>query len=326
MTSAEVEATAVRPQQTVSVSIIHPGNRLEKMLVPLRTTGLDVRVAPTDPFDADVVVQDMINYHTGPAVLRSKMNGNKFVYRMRGDIFAELSGYDKPKVAKWGAKNVIMPLVDGVIAVTDHFAEKYERKTGVSPVDSAGLWKRPERWDVTDHQDDELRMLTLTNANYVDKVDPILEWAPVVEDYCEDRGGSWAVAGRGRHTNRLDMGLEHYDHVDWLGYIDAEEWLDRSNVLLHPSYLDGQPNAILEGMVTGLPVVTTDWVTFKHFDGPNVIVSEPFELRDQLEQLESPQARQRLGELGRKHIETHHTPEVIGQQYVEFFQELVGDE
>lgn len=306
----------------ISVAIVHPGNRVEKMAVPLETTDMEVSVAPEEPHSHDIVIQDMVNYKMGPELAKSKVNGSAFVYRMRGDIFHELPNYDKPFVAKWGAKNIIMPAVDGVLAVTPYFAEKYQSETGVEPVGTAGLWKRPEDYDATTHVQNTVRCLTLTNANYAEKVEPIIEWAPVVNAYHDNNGGEWIIGAKGRYTNRLSNSLARYEHVSFEGYIDKENYLKWANVLLHPSRLDGQPNAILEGMVSQLPVLTTDWITFKEFRGPNII-TDAQGLIDQLKVLEDPATRQRHGDKGREYIKTHHTPTKIGQQYQNFFERLL---
>jgi glycosyltransferase involved in cell wall biosynthesis len=49
--------------------------------------------------------------------------------------------------------------------------------------------------------------------------------------------------------------------VELLGWIDSDakvERLRRAHLLVLPSYMEGMPNAIIEAMATGLPVVATD--------------------------------------------------------------------
>jgi glycosyltransferase involved in cell wall biosynthesis len=49
--------------------------------------------------------------------------------------------------------------------------------------------------------------------------------------------------------------------VELLGWIDSDakvERLRRAHLLVLPSYMEGMPNAIIEAMATGLPVVATN--------------------------------------------------------------------
>lgn len=71
------------------------------------------------------------------------------------------------------------------------------------------------------------------------------------------------VCGAGSHfdhvkNQRAELGLEN--HVQLLGWVKSEEVIERlweSDIFLLPSLAEGMPNALLQAMACGLPVVTT---------------------------------------------------------------------
>lgn len=311
-------------ESEIDVAVLYPGNRIEKMAVPLQATEMEVRVEPDGAYDSDVVVLDNADRDLGKEVLRNPLHDAELVYRMRGDVYRELERWDMHPIKKWVAINLVLRNLDGAIAVNDMLAEKIRRVSGVKPVGSAGLWKHVEDWPTVGHSGTALDIITLTNANYWLKVEPILEYADVVEEWLHEHGGHWYVCGEGQEAERLADGLSDYYHITYEGFVDAKKWIRDMDLMFHPSNLDGQPNSILEGMASGLPVVTNDFEAFQRFAGPVYLVDGPDTLEIAFEQLQSATERARWGQQGIKYVEEHHTPEAIGQQYVDYFQRLLS--
>ena len=70
------------------------------------------------------------------------------------------------------------------------------------------------------------------------------------------------LAGDGEIENvkQVLKGMDIEEYVDVLGWIDSnqkDELIKKSNILVLPSYNEGLPMAILEGMSYGLPIVST---------------------------------------------------------------------
>lgn len=320
----QLSAGGVAPED-VSVAILHPGDRVEKVAVPLRASRMDVEIEPSDPYDRDIVLADNVDTNLAREVLRRPFHDAKLVYRMRGDIFRELETWPMHPVKKWSALNVVLPNVDGVIAVTDRLAAKFSDETGIRPTASAGLCKEPEEWPDVTHEREELRIVTLTNATFWRKVAPLVEWAPVVDAVLDDVGGHWHICGDGSYEDRLAGELEAYDHVSFEGFVDARETLAASNLMIHASRLDGQPNGILEGLASGLPVVTNPWPEFVESGWPLDVATSKRGLAHRLEQYCDPAVRTARGREGVEYVERNHTTDAVATRYERYFAELLDD-
>ncbi len=79
----------------------------------------------------------------------------------------------------------------------------------------------------------------------------------------KDLEWEWHIVGDGPHLHALRALLEKYgleDRVHFMGW-EAPDQVKleyaQANLFLHPSRHEGMPNAILEAMATGLPVIAT---------------------------------------------------------------------
>jgi glycosyltransferase involved in cell wall biosynthesis len=62
----------------------------------------------------------------------------------------------------------------------------------------------------------------------------------------------------GKELRALAHELRMEDSISWLGFqADPVKWLQAMDVFALPSRLEGSPNAVLEAMATGLPIVAT---------------------------------------------------------------------
>jgi len=309
--------------QDISIGILYPGNRAEKMTWPLSQSEMEVDVEPDDAYERDIVICDNADRNLGREVLKNRFTDSELVYRLRGDVHHELDLWGMHPIKHKIATKGVLPNVDGVIAVSERLAQKFTRKTDVRSF-AAGLAKDPDEWPNVSHESVGIQAITLTNMNYWRKVNPIVEWAELVETVLADIGGTWTVCGDGDHADRIQQALAGYSHVEYAGYVDAKDQLRESNVMLHPSLLDGQPNSVLEGMASNLPVVTNDFAAFTEFDGPINIVRTKTELVDELHALANPSVRAVDGELNQDYIAHAHSPEAIARQYERACQHLLA--
>jgi len=312
------------PERDISVAIIHPSGRVDKICRPLATTGIEVSVDPDDAYEHDIVLFDKPGREMAKPLLRRGFVDAKVVYRMRGDFYREYDLEELHPLKQAIATQVLLPRLDGCLAVCRTFSSMIARRSRVSPVGIAGLPVCLNDWPTVEHSSDSLRLVTLTNAHYHEKIQPIVDFAPGV-DRCLGRDDVWRVCGTGEYSDRLADALGQYDHIRFEGFANAAEVLSESNCMLHPSNLDGLPNSILEAMASRLPVITNDFRVFVEFDGPITTVSNEAELAAALRRARTPDWRAAFGEAGWWYVRENHTPERVGRQYVEFFERVLSD-
>jgi len=142
-----------------------------------------------------------------------------------------------------------------------------------------------------------------------------------------DLDWEWHIAGDGPQLGALksraqELGLA--DRVTFLGWQSREgltEWYHRSNVFLFPSRHEGMPNAVLEAMSSGLPVVATRIAGSEELvlDGETgfLVPSENVdELREALRRiLTNPELRKNMGSASRVRVEQNYTWKKVAEAY-----------
>jgi glycosyltransferase involved in cell wall biosynthesis len=137
----------------------------------------------------------------------------------------------------------------------------------------------------------------------------------------------WRIAGDGPQMLMLqslaqELGLS--DRVVFLGWQSREQMLEsykKSNVFLFPSRHEGMPNAILEAMASGLPVVATCIAGNEELviDGKTGYLVPPEDmegLRDALKKILSDSAlRRQMGVLSRRRVEENYSWISTAQEY-----------
>ncbi len=126
-----------------------------------------------------------------------------------------------------------------------------------------------------------------------------------------------------------ELGLER--RVQLRGHVEPAEVravLQRSDALLHLSLVEGLPNAVLEAMACGLPVVVTDvgGTTEAVRDGVEGVVVEPRDARAAASALRElwrdPALRSRLGAAGRARVEAEFTLERQTDAWLELYEHV----
>jgi glycosyltransferase involved in cell wall biosynthesis len=137
----------------------------------------------------------------------------------------------------------------------------------------------------------------------------------------------WHIAGDGPQMPALqslakELGIG--DRVHFLGWQSREELMKcygQANIFLFPSRHEGMPNALLEAMASGLPVVASCISGNEELvvDGETgyLVPSEDVEaLQTALKQLLSdPALREQMGRASRQYVEVHYSWESTAQQY-----------
>ena len=144
----------------------------------------------------------------------------------------------------------------------------------------------------------------------------------------------WRIAGNGPQLQVLqslakDLGLE--DRVHFLGWQSRDQLIEsykQANVFLFPSRHEGMPNAMLEAMASGLPVIASciagsEELVLNDKTG-YLIPSEDIEsLQVSLKKLLSdPARRAQMGSASRQHAEANYSWESTARQYARLLEKV----
>jgi glycosyltransferase involved in cell wall biosynthesis len=135
------------------------------------------------------------------------------------------------------------------------------------------------------------------------------------------------------YLNKLKMmvmsnGLEN-DVTFHKPVFGQDKWrlISKAWAICAPSFSEGISMTALEGMSASIPVITTHAAGIYNIpDGGGILIeSDEDDLRDALLQVKSwsDNERKPRGLAARKLIERHYSWDVIGQQYVDFYQEIL---
>jgi glycogen synthase len=143
----------------------------------------------------------------------------------------------------------------------------------------------------------------------------------------KDLAWEWRIAGDGPQMGGLkllaqELGIDH--RVIFLGWQSREQLIEQykqSSLFLFPSRHEGMPNAMLEAMASGLPIIASRIAGNEELivDGETGVLfpSEDADaLRAALRKL-IPDAslRRKMGDASRRRIEEHYSWETTAQQY-----------
>ena len=127
-------------------------------------------------------------------------------------------------------------------------------------------------------------------------------------------------------------GLSRVRLVGQVPHMDVPTWLAASDVFVFPSYHEGMPNAVLEAMTCGLPVVATSVggipeVIQNSVTGLLVAPKDVDALVDALWLLsQDPGLRKELGEKGRRYVVNHFSRDRHVAEVLSVYEEVTDSE
>jgi len=150
----------------------------------------------------------------------------------------------------------------------------------------------------------------------------------------KDLNWEWRIVGDGPEMNALktlaaQLGIS--DRVIFQGWQSRAELIQcykHSNLFLFPSRHEGMPNAVLEAMASGLPVIASRIAGYEELvldsETGLLVESENKEaLRNALRDLlADPTLRQRMGAASRRRVEQHYSWENTARQYAALLEKV----
>lgn len=283
---------------------------------PLEAVGIETARNPSEYSAFDAVICG------SPGLLSSHLRfDGPVVYRLRGNLWEERSGHlEKPR--SWVKDKLFSRLCDGVLTPDERLDQLLRGRTSVGRTHVVGLPIDRHDWPAVEHTDDEIRAVTLTNFDYEKKVQPLYRYTATADGWLSQHPGRWVVCGDGEYSEEFADHAAGLDNIDYRGYQPAADVLATSNVMIHPSNMDIQtPNAILEGIASNLPVITSDTRPFR--GNKAVLATSQRDFPKALSAMTDPGERQAMADYGWQHIKTHHTQSTIGHKIRSFIEGLL---
>ncbi|MDZ7374287.1 MAG: glycosyltransferase [candidate division KSB1 bacterium] len=141
------------------------------------------------------------------------------------------------------------------------------------------------------------------------------------------------LAGDGQERPRLEAMVQHFrlgGRVRFVGYYrPAAEFLNALDVYVHPSLQEGLPNAVIEAMATGLPVIgaIAGGIPEIVVDGVTGFLFDPRHSGQLAERLAtlcaSPELRRRMSLAGRKRAVDHFSLEVEARKFLALYEDVL---
>ena len=151
----------------------------------------------------------------------------------------------------------------------------------------------------------------------------------------KDLDWHWSIAGDGPQMEPLqslarELGIsERVTFLGWQSKEDLAQAYQQANLFLFPSRHEGMPNAVLEAMSSGLPVVATRIAGSEELvlDGETglLVPSEDVDaLRDALRTVLSDAVlREKMGTASRLRVEREYSWESVALQYSEYLKKTL---
>lgn len=188
-----------------------------------------------------------------------------------------------------------------------------------------------EQFKVGEHKWTPARMLFVGRVVYQKGLDILLDALGSLKE----KPWTLDIVGDGPRQEKLQAQAEELgltDRVKFLGWQNGAELVQRyseANLFVYPSRHEGMPNAVLEAMACGLPVLAThiagneELVTHKE-TGLLVPSEDANALRAALSQLlPDTDERQRMGAAARKRVATQYSWQRVSKEYLELMQRVL---
>lgn len=203
-------------------------------------------------------------------------------------------------------------------------AQRFEPRLTIKVI-SNGV--NADRFNVKDRDWQPPRLLFVGRVVYQKGLDLLLSALGALKQF------AWQldIVGDGPRVEKLkeqarDLGIAERVHfLGWKAKAELPSIYQRANLFVYPSRHEGMPNAVLEAMASGLPVLATRIAGNEELVTPETGMLVPAEkvdaLRSALEQLLlDAESCQRMGAAGRKRVVQNFTWRRVAEDYLQLMQ------
>jgi glycosyltransferase involved in cell wall biosynthesis len=265
---------------------------------------------------------DIVHTHSSKAGVLARLAAraagvNRILYSPRGYAFLQRDRGVLSRTLYWLIEAIVSPFSEIVACSPSEgtAASRFPISRGVSVVCDAYLGDPKARAKRPADSSFDREVCAAGRLTYARHPEKFVELAAGVLNQRDRVRMVWIGDGelresveRERERLRLDS---RFELTGWLGADEAIRRLSKAAILVHFSRWDGLPNAVLEAMALGIPVVASDIAGNRDavVDGKTgYLVSDEMQLVERvLRLLDDPGLRERLGEAGRQRVEDNFT-------------------
>ena len=191
----------------------------------------------------------------------------------------------------------------------------------------------PNQFKVVKHSEkDVINLVTVTKFAFKDKSEGVLNMIKILEKVQKstNKNINYTIIGGGPYLEQIKEKTRGYNmKVKFTGFLDnPKEVLEASDIFVYYSIHDNFPNAILEAMASGLPVVTNNVGAVHEIiksgkDGKVAECDEDYQ-KYLLNLVDDYKLRVKMGQNTRKTVEEKFDWNIIVNDYICIYEKLSG--
>jgi glycosyltransferase involved in cell wall biosynthesis len=282
-------------------------------------------------------------YRRSLDILLCKLFGKKVIFHLRGASFVEF--YEKNSFLGKPFIRFILNISDKIVALSEVWRDYLltfvpPEKIAVIPngVDCSNLSALIHEKAESAGNNSHIRALFMGSIGKRKGVFDILRAVRTVTRHfpemtftflgVEEENGALAGFTQEVKENHLE------NHISYPGAISGDERYDyylSSDIFVLPSYAENFPNAVLEAMAAGLPLVVSNVGAIPEFvkDGMNGFVIEPGDVNALAEKIillaKDPELRKQMGQRNLELVRKNYDMPIIAEKVHQLYKELLQD-
>ncbi|KTG26712.1 glycosyltransferase family 4 protein [Haloferax profundi] len=245
------------------------------------------------------------------------------VLHIHGSSFDEFLDTDSLVVRR--LQSLVFDTVDDVIVLSEYWRGLVARRADSDKVHVMANAVEPAEYAPT-FEADSVHIVFVSNLIERKGIGELLDAIEALESM-PNLSFEVSIGGRGPFAERAEAVAEAYENVEYLGFLSEEEkrdLLSRGTVFVLPTYAEGLPIAMLEGMAGGNAIVTTPVGSIPEVisDERGILVTpgDAEELTQALVRLVSnPELAVQMGRRNRELIEERYSWESNANDLVEMY-------
>ena len=140
------------------------------------------------------------------------------------------------------------------------------------------------------------------------------------------------VAGDGDAFNEIEERIKNQKNIKLTGFVEGKEKIElfkTSDIYILPSYTEGLPVSVLEAMLFGLPILTTQVGGLKRFFkneqmGYFINTKDVTDIEEKIElMLSNPEKMEEMSDFNYNYAQTYLTNEIVAKDLYEHLKELL---